>query len=259
MQVISTTSADGYSTEIASDVQLKDRFKKVDLNGSDDSSDDSFVGDKISPDLREMMANAAPNQKVKVILQSDDINNPELLAILQNNNVKIENRAEGLNMLIIELPVTAAEQIAAVRGAKHLSLDRKTVSLGHIETTTGASLVRSVLPNLVPGLTTQLDGTGIGIAIVDSSVRDDHRSFTDSNGVNRIGYKIDFSGADRLSEDKYGHGTHVASIAAGSSGKSTDSSDIRYLGSYQGIAPNANIINVRVLDGDGVGSSARIC
>ncbi len=54
IQVISVASSDVYNTEIAADTQLKNRFKKVNLNGNDDLSDEDFVGDKISPDLREI-------------------------------------------------------------------------------------------------------------------------------------------------------------------------------------------------------------
>ena len=78
IQYISSATSDDYGVEIAADAQLKNRFKKVDLSSTENGSDDSFVGDKISPDLRDAMANAAPNQKVKVILQSDDVNNPRI-------------------------------------------------------------------------------------------------------------------------------------------------------------------------------------
>ena len=215
IRVISLTTAEIYNQEIVADVQIKNRFKNVDLSITE--SDDSFVGDKISPDLRELMASSNPNDKVKVILQSDDVNNPELLKILKLNNVTIENRVESFNILIVELPLIAAEQVAAVRGARHLSLDSKLATLGHIETTTGAALARTMSGN-----STQLDGTGIGIAIVDSGVRDDHRAFTDDRGDKRISVKVDFSGDDHLPDDKFGHGTHVGSIAAGSAGKSGD-------------------------------------
>lgn len=46
-------------------------------------------------------------------------------------------------------------------------------------------------------------------------------------------------------EDKYGHGNHVAGIIAGDG----DHSD----GPYRGIAPDAFVVNLRVLDDYGVG------
>jgi serine protease AprX len=52
---------------------------------------------------------------------------------------------------------------------------------------------------------------------------------------------VDFTGGSGLTSDPYGHGTHVAAIAAGNG--------IVSQGAYMGIAPDANILNLRVLDG----------
>ena len=163
-----------------------------------------------------MVSTGDPNQKVKVILQSDDIKNPELLNILRRNNVVIESRAENLNMLVVELPVAAAEQIAAFRGAKHLSLDKEMSLLGHIEATTGVDAMRAVSGN------SALNGKNVGIAILDSAIFDGHHTFLDSTGNKRIVEKKEFVTGG--SEDKFGHGTHVAAIAAGRGGKPGDAS-----------------------------------
>ena len=55
----------------------------------------------------------------------------------------------------------------------------------------------------------------------------------------------DFTGEGRT-DDPYGHGSHVASMAAGNGRISN--------GQYTGIAPNANLINLRVLNSQGAGS-----
>ncbi|MGA2551294.1 MAG: S8 family serine peptidase [Burkholderiaceae bacterium] len=139
-----------------------------------------------------------------------------------------------------------------------------------------------------------VDGTGIGIAFLDSGIMSAHPSLLNSAGLPRtvravnllnfgdsvisststggygqLGAKnwalgIDVSAQFALGstleqtiesalsyfptafkDDPYGHGTHVASVAAGN-------------GSYQkpnvaGVAPNASIIDVRVLDDTGYG------
>src|SRR6185295_2384852 len=87
-----------------------------------------------------------------------------------------------------------------------------------------------------------LDGHGVGIAILDSGIYTAHHSF---NG--RVVASIDFTGEGRT-DDPYGHGTHVASMAAGNNHVSA--------GSYTGIAPEANLVNVRVLDSQGRGSAS---
>jgi len=253
-QVLSAGTVTDYQREIALDAQLKNRFQKIEIKSNDEVADDSFVGDKISPDLRELIANAAPNQKVKVILQSDDIKNPELLAVLKDSNVVIADRVESLNMLVVDLPVAAAEQVAALRGAKHLSLDREMKTLGHIATTTGLTTMLAQSGN------SNLTGTGIGIAVVDSGVYEGHKSFVEKSLTGTLLYSdrviksVDFTGETSSSwnnTDSFGHGSHVAGLAAGTTGSNE-------LADYAGIASNAKIINVRVLNSKGSGTSASL-
>ena len=180
IQIMTAADADTFNRQIAGDSRLNPRFEKVAIFNAKD--DDSFVGDKLSPDLRELLAGADQNRTVKVILQSDDIDNPQLLNVLKQNGVAITSRADGLNMLAIDLPVRVAERVAAVQGAKHLSLDQEINLLGHIETTTGVSLIRTLTNTTVVGgvvntVTSQLDGSGIGVAVVDSGVYGDHHFF----------------------------------------------------------------------------------
>jgi subtilisin family serine protease len=56
-----------------------------------------------------------------------------------------------------------------------------------------------------------------------------------------------------LLADTYGHGTHVAGIIAGSGKNSTAS---RYFYTFKGIAPNVNLVNLRVLDKNGQGTDS---
>ncbi|MFN2456395.1 MAG: S8 family serine peptidase, partial [Pyrinomonadaceae bacterium] len=108
-----------------------------------------------------------------------------------------------------------------------VSLDAEVKSFGHVSATTGADMVRA--NNGVPG--SGLDGTGIGIAVLDSGMDTGHVSGLDKNNQRRIGFSQDFTGQDRV-DDPFGHGTHVASIAAGNGRMAK--------GAYLGIAPNAN-------------------
>jgi serine protease AprX len=52
-----------------------------------------------------------------------------------------------------------------------------------------------------------------------------------------------------------GHSTHVASIVAGNGSGSSGANAIR---TFRGMAPNANIINLRVLNGQGVGTDSAV-
>src|SRR5262249_49811764 len=98
------------------------------------------------------------------------------------------------------------------------------------------------------------DGAGIGVAIVDSGVYQHDDLSTAGGTTSRLVYSERFvPGLD--ASDKYGHGTHVAGIVA-SNAKS--SSGPGYSRSFRGIAPNASIINLRVLDANGMGTDAGV-
>src|SRR5207237_6013490 len=61
---------------------------------------------------------------------------------------------------------------------------------------------------------------------------------------------VDFTGAPNVRTDPFGHGTHVAGIIGGS-GQSSQ-------GLYKGVAPASRLINLRVLDASGGGSSSNV-
>jgi len=99
-----------------------------------------------------------------------------------------------------------------------------------------------------------VDGSGIGIAIIDSGVyQHDDLQTADMTG-SRIVYSESFVTGDPSTDDPYGHGTHVAGIVAGNGHDSA----LGYIEQYLGIAPNANIINLRVLDANGAGDDSSV-
>jgi serine protease AprX len=99
-----------------------------------------------------------------------------------------------------------------------------------------------------------LDGTGVGIAVIDSGVFN-HDDLQKANGLgSRIVYSESFIPGDPSTNDTYGHGTHVAGILAGNGKDSKNGYPTQYLG----IAPNANIINLRVLNANGSGTDSQV-
>src|SRR5436190_7689514 len=104
-----------------------------------------------------------------------------------------------------------------------------------------------------------LDGTGIGVAVIDSGVTavGDLYWWIPSNQTygSRVVYSQNFVPGTTDSSDQYGHGTHVAGIIASEGWFSTGSN---FTHTFKGIAPNANIINLRVLDQNGVGTDSSV-
>ena len=98
-----------------------------------------------------------------------------------------------------------------------------------------------------------LDGTGIGVAVIDSGIID----IPDFHGQNnRVVFSQNFvGGTSGSANDQYGHGSHVAGIMGGSGNKSTGSN---YFYTFKGIAPNVNLIDLRVLDQNGVGTDSQV-
>jgi subtilisin family serine protease len=84
----------------------------------------------------------------------------------------------------------------------------------------------------------QSKGAGVTVAVLDSGVA------PDMDLGNRVLASVSFAGT-AAQPDPGGHGTHIAGIVAGSG--------LRSAGQYVGMAPAANIVDVRVLDANGNG------
>lgn len=91
------------------------------------------------------------------------------------------------------------------------------------------------LPALADG------GAGVGVAVIDSGIA----PVPDLAGQITAFYDFTAGGAATSPTDDYGHGTHVASLIAGSG--------LLSLGAYPGIAPRVRLIGMKVLDGNGQG------
>lgn len=89
-----------------------------------------------------------------------------------------------------------------------------------------------------------IKGKGIGIAILDTGIYP-HNDF----GKRIIVFR-DFIYKKQSNYDDCGHGTHIAGIAAGDGSLSN--------GYYKGIAPEANIIALKVLDYSGNGTVGNV-
>ena len=88
-------------------------------------------------------------------------------------------------------------------------------------------------------------GEGVTIAIVDSGISNFNPLKRDTNNDKRIVAWKDFVDNKKNPVDQHGHGTHLASIMVNSE-EGEDQS-------YNGIAPDANLVIVRVLDETGYG------
>jgi len=92
-----------------------------------------------------------------------------------------------------------------------------------------------------------LDGSGIGVCIIDTGVDPQHEQF-DSHPITFQ----DFVGTATTSYDDQGHGSHVASIAVG------DGTGGALAARFGGVAPAADLFVAKVMDSSGYGNDSDI-
>ena len=121
----------------------------------------------------------------------------------------------------------------------------------HASLNTSVPLIRGMQPQIeAAGMSA--DGAGVRVCVVDTGIDSDHILFEDRIDT-AAGY--DFVNDDPDPEDDEGHGTNVAGIAVGGDGFQVNFG----CGGpepLQGVAPEATLIGVKVLDatGSGLGS-----
>ena len=148
-----------------------------------------------------------------------------------------------INAFAADVPGSALPQLAAAPDVRWVSLDGP---VQQASTDIGGSLV-SAYPQAVGATRVWNDGVGatqgqnVTVAVVDSGVTY-HDDLSGASG-SRVLTSAKFSSNSPGASDGYGHGTHVAGIVAGNGADSG--------GSYMGIAPQANLINVKVSDDQG--------
>ncbi len=157
---------------------------------------------------------------------------------LKSRGIKIKHELPLINAYAVEVETTALEEMARSEVVEYISDDVKMTSLLDV----AAQEVGARIAN-----DTGYTGRGVGIAILDTGVYP-HQDLV--RPKNRIVAFKDFVNNRQSPYDDNGHGTFVAGVAAGNG----------YLsgGKYKGIAPEAAIIGVKVMDDEGSGDSSDI-
>jgi serine protease AprX len=98
-------------------------------------------------------------------------------------------------------------------------------------------------------------GSGIGVALIDSGVNQHPDFYTGVLPFSRIAYNQSFVSGNSNAGDQYGHGTHIAGLIAGDGLSSTG---LQFSQTFEGIAPGAKIVNLRVLDANGSATDSEV-
>jgi parallel beta-helix repeat protein len=165
---------------------------------------------------------------------------------------------QSLPFAVVDLPYSRVDSLANAQQVSHLFLDQR-VEVGPVD---DDSPVRAELNDSVPIIKPPdewsqierqfgyaIDGTGVKIAILDTGVDASHPDFYFPNGTSKIVASMCFTGEGHT-WDGFGHGTHCASIAAGT-GKASNCT-------YVGVAPGASLMDGKVLSDQGFGYNSWI-
>jgi hypothetical protein len=209
-------------------------------------------GDKLVPLLRERLAGAAGDEPVRVIVtlfeprfEARAVPPEEADRLLARRIAALEHRfvraaaavgfapERGLSRLPVVIGSVAPADVHRLAALPEVRAIEPVIALraARLE---GGGLVRS------SELRARLGGTGAGVgaAVLDTGVDAEHPELR-----GRVGVEADFTGTTGSGAvDDSGHGTAVAGILAGASG---------------GMAPEATIWAIKVLDAEGEGDSAQ--
>ena len=173
-------------------------------------------------------------------------------AAVRSEGGKVTGDLPIINGFAAKLPAGSVDELEAADGVKVVTVDNAVepqgVNLSRLQSAYPASVDAPLLWNY------NVTGKGVGVAVIDTGIAGgmpDFRSQATSSTSRVIASAVTNPDA-RTAGDAYGHGTHVAGIIAGNGWGRSSADPLR--GKYVGIAPDANLVSVKVSDDQGEAS-----
>ncbi|MFL6214847.1 MAG: S8 family peptidase [Blastocatellia bacterium] len=228
--------------------------------------------EKLPTDLISMIDNGSDDKRQDFIVQMNEPPTRAHRQMIRQRGGTIKHQFENINALLVALPVSQVQALAADPMVAFITPDRQVNgSMDAATKLVGADQLRQVMPATYGGNYAPLTGAGVGIAVIDSGIssanKDDFRSNATiaSRILNFKDFCGDVNGAIHTNEyDDYGHGTTVAGVAAGSGWGSQqyDAQGVEcYPGNYGdfiGIAPTASLVVCKVINKYGSGTASNV-
>src|ERR1700726_2806384 len=208
------------------------------------------VFQKIAPEVASLSARTnatGKDQLVKVIVQFKQTPRARHFARMQSHGAQLHRK---LSVVRAASFFILASRLSALENNPDVAY----VTLDH--PLKGADDYTDAAANVSAAWSAGFDGTGVGVAVIDRGIKDSHRDLLDSTETHsRVVYHQDFTGtatsnASGAQYDLYGHGTHVAGIIGGNGYHSA--------GRFAGVAPQVNLVDLRVLNALGVGTDSMV-
>ena len=204
---------------------------------------DNDQSPKISPDLAQILASDSKDDVDVIVTFKEQAKNRRSERSWNAKRVRVNHDLPLINGMAIRVAISDVAGIAASADVAYISPDR--------DLTPTLNKGRAAVQQEVQWNTVGYDGYGLRVAVIDSGIND-NEAFQDGT-TSRLVYQKSFIPGVTSTLDAYGHGTHVASIIAGD-GEGFDMNAAK----YRGMAPYADIVNLRVLDDNGAGKDSYV-
>ncbi|HMC81757.1 MAG TPA: S8 family serine peptidase, partial [Candidatus Polarisedimenticolia bacterium] len=197
----------------------------------------SLVSDPLcSPMVLDALAASNPADLIPVIVTTAKPAGTSDESLARAKGATVNRRYVNLNGYAASVPASQLIELSRLPNITRVTYDDRIQVLNDINySTVGADLVQQGY-----GVT----GNGVTVAVLDSGIAP-HPDI----GSREVA-EVEIVGHEQGFADYFGHGTHVAGIIAGNGSASSGSSSFRR---FNGIAPQAKLVAVRVLGADGTG------
>lgn len=200
---------------------------------------------------RDLQGQLGAGGMVTVIVQHRQMPTTAHFKGLQDRGAAIGSKFQAIRAVTMRVPVSMLAELANDPNVAYITPDRHQKMAANPVTEEFATAVQADVAASQYGF----DGTGIGVAVIDSGIAD-HPDLHGANGASRVVYSQSFVFLNSSTTDQFGHGTHVAGLVGGNGASSGSANG--YAATYAGMAPNVNLINLRVLDQNGFGTDSQV-
>src|SRR6202166_717338 len=215
-------------------------------NSSNQAGNHGRIADELSEYLAKAHRGTAQSRSVKVIVQYRQVPTAAHYATMRGRGGRLQAKLHSIKGAAFTIPVSALAALEADPEVVSVTIDHP-------------MNVMDDLTNDATGVDAAwnagFNGSGIGVAVIDSGINDSHPDLQNPDGSSRVVYHQDFTGTPTTNTsggqyDLYGHGTHVAGIIGGNGSLSG--------GEYAGVAPGVSLIDLRALDANGAGTDSTV-
>jgi serine protease AprX len=174
-----------------------------------------------------------PDAKIPLIVRESSPGSPAAERLVRSLGGRVTGQLSVVHGFSATVPGSAVAPLSASSAVSRLWGDG-TVRMSSVDMdqydSWPVNTVWQLAVNLLEALS-RANGAGVGVAVLDTG------AVAVPDLANQVTYRVDYT-PEHDGLDRYGHGTHMAGIIAGTGASSN--------GQYTGVAPGAHIVSVKV-------------